>query len=73
MPGDELFDYVARHRVTGVNLLPSFLAAVPATARWDRACSSRRRRTSPPELARRWGDRRALFNAYGPTEVTINS
>ena len=74
VPGDELLDYIAEHRVTGVNLLPSFLAAMPDD------------RTVPPEvffvvgaerldpeLARRWGDRRALFNAYGPTEVTINS
>ncbi|MEU4745693.1 amino acid adenylation domain-containing protein, partial [Actinosynnema sp. NPDC023658] len=74
VPGDELLDYITEHRVTGVNLLPSFLAAMPDD------------RTVPPEvffvvgaerldpeLARRWGDRRALFNAYGPTEVTINS
>ncbi|MFT7834524.1 amino acid adenylation domain-containing protein [Saccharothrix sp. BKS2] len=75
VPGDELLDYIAEHRVTGVNLLPSFLAAVPDD------------RTVPPEvffvvgaerldpeLARRWGTgRRALFNAYGPTEVTVNS
>ncbi|WKX69472.1 non-ribosomal peptide synthetase [Streptomyces sp. XD-27] len=29
VPGDELIDYIAEHRVTGVNLLPSFLAAMP--------------------------------------------
>ncbi|MFD6794919.1 MULTISPECIES: amino acid adenylation domain-containing protein [Prauserella salsuginis group] len=75
VPGDELLDYIAEHRLTGVNLLPSFLSAVPED------------RTVPddvffvvgaerldPELADRWGKgRRALFNAYGPTEVTINS
>ncbi|WP_298175682.1 non-ribosomal peptide synthetase, partial [Saccharomonospora sp.] len=74
VPGDELFDYVAEHRVTGVNLLPSFLAAVPddCTVGEDVFFVVGAERLDP-ELARRWGDRRALFNAYGPTEVTINS
>ncbi|RKT55490.1 non-ribosomal peptide synthetase [Saccharothrix australiensis] len=74
VPGDELLDYVTRHRVTGLNLLPSFLAAVPDDLAVDPdvffVVGAER---LDPELARRWGDRRALFNAYGPTEVTINS
>ncbi|WP_307796158.1 non-ribosomal peptide synthetase [Amycolatopsis sp. 195334CR] len=74
VPGDELLDYIVEHRVTGVNLLPSFLAAMPDDRTVDRdvffVVGAER---LDPELARRWGDRRALFNAYGPTEVTINS
>nr|WP_205215457.1 non-ribosomal peptide synthetase [Amycolatopsis albispora] len=74
VPGDELLDYIAEHRVTGVNLLPSFLAAMPDDRTVDPdvffVVGAER---LDPELARRWGDRRALFNAYGPTEVTINS
>ncbi|WP_433470241.1 amino acid adenylation domain-containing protein [Saccharomonospora azurea] len=75
MPGDELLDYIAEHRVTGVNLLPSFLAAMPEDRTVDEdvffVVGAER---LDPELARRWGEgRRALFNAYGPTEVTINS
>ncbi|MFJ4915519.1 amino acid adenylation domain-containing protein [Streptomyces sp. NPDC088726] len=75
IPGDELLDYIAEHRVTGVNLLPSFLAAMPD----DRTVGPEvlfvvGAERLDPELARRWGEgRRALFNAYGPTEVTINS
>ncbi|MEU7581748.1 amino acid adenylation domain-containing protein [Streptomyces sp. NPDC041068] len=75
VPGDELLDYIAEHRVTGVNLLPSFLAAMPD----DRTVPSDvffvvGAERLDPELARRWGQgRKALFNAYGPTEVTINS
>ncbi|MBB5953739.1 amino acid adenylation domain-containing protein/non-ribosomal peptide synthase protein (TIGR01720 family) [Saccharothrix tamanrassetensis] len=74
VPGDELLDYIVEHRVTGVNLLPSFLAAMPD----DRTVSPDvffmvGAERLDPELARRWGDRRALFNAYGPTEVTINA
>ncbi|QFZ21531.1 non-ribosomal peptide synthetase [Saccharothrix syringae] len=74
VPGDELLDYIAEHRVTGVNLLPSFLAAMPddRTVPPDVFFVVGAERLDP-ELARRWGDRRALFNAYGPTEVTINS
>ncbi|GAA4523535.1 non-ribosomal peptide synthetase [Amycolatopsis samaneae] len=74
VPGDELLDYLVEHRVTGVNLLPSFLAAMPEDRTVDRdvffMVGAER---LDPELARRWGDRRALFNAYGPTEVTINA
>ncbi|MGW4026351.1 amino acid adenylation domain-containing protein, partial [Streptomyces sp. NPDC005009] len=75
VPGDELLDYIAEHRVTGVNLLPSFLAAMPDDRTVDPdvffVVGAER---LDPELARRWGQgRRALFNAYGPTEVTINS
>ncbi|MFJ1846508.1 amino acid adenylation domain-containing protein [Streptomyces sp. NPDC088146] len=75
VPGDELLDYIVEHRVTGVNLLPSFLAAMPDDRTVDPdvffVVGAER---LDPELARRWGEgRRALFNAYGPTEVTINS
>ncbi|WP_037305334.1 non-ribosomal peptide synthetase [Amycolatopsis orientalis] len=72
--GDDLLAYAAEHRVTGLNLLPSFLSAMPDDATVDPdvffVVGAER---LDPELARRWGDRRALFNAYGPTEVTINS
>ncbi len=75
VPGDELLDYIVEHRVTGVNLLPSFLAAMPDDRTVDPdvlfVVGAER---LDPALARRWGKgRRALFNAYGPTEVTINS
>ncbi|MFD4829835.1 amino acid adenylation domain-containing protein [Streptomyces uncialis] len=75
VPGDELLDYITEHRVTGVNLLPSFLAAMPddRTVDPDVFFMVGAERLDP-ELARRWGEgRKALFNAYGPTEVTINS
>ncbi|WP_253829857.1 non-ribosomal peptide synthetase [Prauserella aidingensis] len=75
VPGDELLDYIAEHRLTGVNLLPSFLSAVPEdrTVPGDVFFVVGAERLDP-ELADRWGTgRRALFNAYGPTEVTINS
>ncbi|GGK35985.1 putative non-ribosomal peptide synthetase [Pilimelia terevasa] len=75
LPGDELLDYAAAQRVTGMNLLPSFLAAMPDDAAVDPGVffvvGAER---LDPALAARWGrGRRALFNAYGPTEVTVNS
>ncbi len=74
VPGPELFDYVARHRVTGLNLLPSFLAAVPddCTVDDDVFLMVGAERLDA-ELVRRWGTGRTLFNAYGPTEVTVNA
>ncbi|SFQ76164.1 non-ribosomal peptide synthetase [Amycolatopsis rubida] len=72
--GDDLLAYAAAHHVTGLNLLPSFLSAMPDDATVDPevffVVGAER---LDPELAHRWGERRALFNAYGPTEVTINS
>ncbi|WP_445398072.1 amino acid adenylation domain-containing protein [Streptomyces sp. LE64] len=73
--GDALLDYIAEHRVTVVNLLPSFLAAMPddRTIDPDVLLIVGAERLDPA-LAARWGEgRKALFNAYGPTEVTINS
>ncbi|WP_093275179.1 non-ribosomal peptide synthetase [Saccharopolyspora shandongensis] len=74
IPGDEILDYVAEHRVTALNLLPSFLAAMPDDAEVDPGVMFMvGAERLDPALARRWGDRRALFNCYGPTEVTINA
>ncbi|MGZ9827816.1 amino acid adenylation domain-containing protein [Tsukamurella ocularis] len=75
VPGDELLEYVARQRVSVINLLPSFLAAMPDHAEVDPSVifmvGAER---LDPELADHWGrDRRALFNCYGPTEATINA
>ncbi|TWS24353.1 amino acid adenylation domain-containing protein [Tsukamurella sputi] len=75
VPGDELLEYIAEQRVSVINLLPSFLAAMPDHARVDPSVifmvGAER---LDPELADHWGrGRRALFNCYGPTEATINA
>lgn len=75
VPGDELLEYIERHRVSVINLLPSFLAAMPDHAEVDPSVvfmvGAER---LDPELADHWGrGRRALFNCYGPTEATINA
>ncbi|MEU6582444.1 amino acid adenylation domain-containing protein [Nocardia sp. NPDC046763] len=71
--GDELADLIARERVSHVLMTPSTLSTIDHT-RW-----------SLPELThlivggedygtevvQRWGDSRAMFNEYGPTETTI--
>ena len=68
LPGHELLDYAAAHRVTGINLLPSFLAAMPDDAQVDPdvffVVGAER---LDPALARRWGDgRRALSTPTAP-------
>ncbi|GAA4994431.1 amino acid adenylation domain-containing protein [Pseudonocardia tropica] len=72
--GEALVDYVHAHRVTGLGLVPSFLAALPEDRPLDDdvvvVAGAER---LDPELARRWGAKRTLFNAYGPTEATINA
>ncbi|MGC5024742.1 amino acid adenylation domain-containing protein [Tsukamurella sp. DT100] len=75
VPGDELLEYIERQRVSVINLLPSFLAAMPDHAEVDPSVifmvGAER---LDPELADHWGrGRRALFNCYGPTEATINA
>ncbi|WP_181784936.1 amino acid adenylation domain-containing protein, partial [Pseudonocardia pini] len=69
-----LVDYVHSHRVTGLGLVPSFLAALPDDHPLDDdvlvVAGAER---LDPEPARRWGAKRRLFNAYGPTEATINA
>ncbi|TCP45110.1 non-ribosomal peptide synthase protein (TIGR01720 family)/amino acid adenylation domain-containing protein [Tamaricihabitans halophyticus] len=74
VPGNELLDYIAEHRVTSVNLLPSFLAAMPDDRPLDpEVLLLVGAERLDPALASRWGDRRGLVNCYGPTEAMINA
>ncbi|WP_233159484.1 non-ribosomal peptide synthetase [Pseudonocardia sp. MH-G8] len=74
VPGDELVDYIREHRVTAINLLPSFVAALPDDLEIDgdilMMVGAER---LDPAIVRRWGRRRRFLNAYGPTEATINA
>ncbi|HYH31365.1 MAG TPA: amino acid adenylation domain-containing protein, partial [Pseudonocardia sp.] len=74
VPGDELVDHIREHRVTGINLLPSFVAAMPEDLEIDEnilmMVGAER---LDPAIVRRWGRRRRFLNAYGPTEATINA
>ncbi|MHA6629888.1 amino acid adenylation domain-containing protein [Pseudonocardia sichuanensis] len=74
VPGDELVAYIREHRVTGINLLPSFVAALPDDLEIDRdVLMMVGAERLDPAIVRRWGRRRRFLNAYGPTEATINA
>ncbi|MGH3564525.1 MAG: amino acid adenylation domain-containing protein [Pseudonocardia sp.] len=73
VPGPELADYAHAHAVTLMVLPPALLAAMPADVTLPPATLLAGTERVSPELVARWGRGRRMFNAYGPTEVTVNS
>jgi amino acid adenylation domain-containing protein/non-ribosomal peptide synthase protein (TIGR01720 family) len=73
LPGRELADYAWEHGVTFMILPPALLAAMPADVELPPAVLLAGTERVSPELAARWGRGRRMFNAYGPTEATVNS
>ncbi|GAA3236813.1 hypothetical protein GCM10017691_35420 [Pseudonocardia petroleophila] len=73
VPGPELAAYAHRHGVTFMILPPALLAAMPADVTLPPATLLAGTERVSPELVGRWGRGRRMFNAYGPTEATVNS
>ncbi|MBW0092494.1 amino acid adenylation domain-containing protein, partial [Pseudonocardia sp. KRD-184] len=73
VPGPELTEYAHRHGVTFMILPPALLAAMPAELTLPPATLLAGTERVSPELVGRWGRGRRMFNAYGPTEATVNS
>ncbi|MHA6779791.1 amino acid adenylation domain-containing protein [Pseudonocardia saturnea] len=73
VPGPELAEYAHRHGVTFMILPPALLAAVPEDVTLPPATLLAGTERVSPELVGRWGRGRRMFNAYGPTEATVNS
>ncbi len=73
VPGPELVDYAYAHGVTFMILPPSLLAAFPTDCTLPPATLLAGTERVSPELVARWGRGRRMFNAYGPTEMTVNS
>jgi amino acid adenylation domain-containing protein len=70
-PPDELFAHATRQGVDMVTVPPSYLLALEdSTALLPRVVIVAGERC-PPELVRRWASRTALYNGYGPTEVSV--
>ncbi|MEV6599790.1 amino acid adenylation domain-containing protein [Actinoplanes sp. NPDC051346] len=69
-----LTDYIAANGVTHLALPPAVLGALPPDLELPSGatllCGTE---AVTPELARRWGARMRFFDAYGPTEATVNS
>ncbi|WP_051473471.1 non-ribosomal peptide synthetase [Saccharomonospora piscinae] len=69
--GADLADFLTRERITVANIPPSVLATMP-----DRELPYLRTlvtggEPAAPELVARWARGRVMFNAYGPSETTV--
>ncbi|MGH3613703.1 MAG: amino acid adenylation domain-containing protein [Pseudonocardia sp.] len=73
VPGPELAEYAHAHGATLMVLPPALLAAMPADVTLPPATLLAGTERVSPELVARWGRGRRMFNAYGPTEATVNS
>ncbi|MFI5956136.1 amino acid adenylation domain-containing protein [Cryptosporangium sp. NPDC051539] len=73
-PTDALASYAREHGVTFQILPPALLAALPAEALLPEGSTllAGTERISP-SLVERYARRHRMFNAYGPTEATVNS
>ncbi|MDL5159536.1 non-ribosomal peptide synthetase [Actinomycetospora termitidis] len=73
-PDHALAAYLRDHGVTHAALPPSVSGALPADAPLPSPMTILvGTEAVPPELVARWGHERRLFDAYGPTEVTVNA
>ncbi|MFI5781907.1 amino acid adenylation domain-containing protein [Nocardia sp. NPDC051570] len=74
LPGTPLLDVISRHRANFVGIPPTFAAAFPPDADLppgiDLMLGAEK---LTPALIGRYGRGRRLFNAYGPTECTVNA
>ncbi|MEV0764788.1 amino acid adenylation domain-containing protein [Nocardia sp. NPDC050435] len=74
VPSRELTDYLSEHGVTHLCLPPAFLGALPAECSLPQdavlLCGTE---AVTPDLVHRWGSTVRFFDAYGPTEATVNS
>ena len=74
VPGIELTSYAEEHGATFMILPPALLAALPADLSLPKGATllAGTERVAP-ELVARFGRELRMFNAYGPTEATVNS
>lgn len=73
VPGPELAEYAHAQGATLMVLPPALLAAIPANVTLPPATLLAGTERVSPGLVARWGRGRRMFNAYGPTEATVNS
>ncbi|AGZ43004.1 non-ribosomal peptide synthetase [Actinoplanes friuliensis] len=71
--GPALTEYAQRHRANFMILPPALLAALPAGCELPPGILLAGTERVSPELVARWARGRRMFNAYGPTEATVNS
>ncbi|MDQ0815166.1 amino acid adenylation domain-containing protein [Streptomyces sp. B3I7] len=69
--GPGLGDFLAEARITHITLPPSVLAMVPERELPHLETIVCAGEALPQQLVDRWAPGRAMFNAYGPTEITV--
>jgi amino acid adenylation domain-containing protein len=69
--GPELLTLIETQNVNGALIPPSLLATLPDAALPGFRCLISGGEACSAELAARWAPGRAMWNAYGPTEITI--
>ncbi|SHE94003.1 non-ribosomal peptide synthetase [Streptoalloteichus hindustanus] len=73
-PGEPLVAFLRRHQVNFLGLPPSLLAMFPPGCELPEDVTLvAGAEKVPPEVVRRWARGRRFFNAYGPTEATVNT
>ncbi|MFI5895174.1 amino acid adenylation domain-containing protein [Actinoplanes sp. NPDC051513] len=73
-PGAPLVDYIVKHEVTHMALPPSVLGALPADVDLPLGVHLLvGTEEVPARLAERFAPGRNMFNAYGPTETSVNA
>ncbi|AGZ43002.1 non-ribosomal peptide synthetase [Actinoplanes friuliensis] len=74
IPGAPLVDYLTKHEVTQMALPPSVLSALPADCRLPLGVGMLvGTEEVPARLAERFAAGRRMWNAYGPTETSVNA
>ncbi|MGH8880731.1 MAG: amino acid adenylation domain-containing protein, partial [Stackebrandtia sp.] len=72
--GEALAEFAVTERLTHLVVPPSVLATIPADVAFPESASLVvGTEEMPTGLAARWAAGRVMVNAYGPTEVTVNS
>ena len=71
MPGNPLARFLREQRISLMVIPPSALEVVPATPLPDLRVVVAAGEACPATLVSRWASGRRMFNAYGPTEISI--
>lgn len=69
--GQELWDELARNKITHMFVTPSTLGSLPSTGLTDLDVVIAGGESCPSELVDRWSREVSFFNGYGPTETTV--
>ena len=73
LPGDNLLKFLQDKAITHAALPPSVLAVLPPVPLKDLQVLIVGGEACPPKLMAQWAVGRRFFNAYGPTEATVES